>query len=196
MICTIVNCEHVAVARGWCTTHYARFRRRGDPLEGTPAHRPVFAMPAEELKSLYDAADSISDVARQIGVPIATVRYHLVKAGIPIRDRGWHSPKSTPPRTMEESPNWRGGRHGNGKGYIMIYAPNHPTHNGKGYVAEHRLVMEQTLGRLLLHSEIVHHLNGIRDDNRPENLELWQCKDPPGVRPHQNQHCPTCTCFH
>lgn len=53
--------------------------------------------------------------------------------------------------------------------------------NGKGF-AEHRWVMEQVIGRPLVPGENVHHLNGVRDDNRPENLELWNINQPAGQR--------------
>lgn len=42
--------------------------------------------------------------------------------------------------------------------------------------------MEQAIGRNLLETETVHHKNGQRDDNRLENLELWNCSQPPGQR--------------
>lgn len=71
----------------------------------------------------------------------------------------------------EKSSNWKGGRF-KSNGYIFIKNHEHPHKNCNGYVSEHRLVMEKHLGRYLYSWEVVHHINGIKHDNRLENLEL------------------------
>ena len=67
-------------------------------------------------------------------------------------------------------------------GYILVSRPEHPNAYDDGYVFEHRLIMEDYIGRYLLSNENVHHINGVRNDNRLENLELWVKPQPSGVR--------------
>lgn len=73
---------------------------------------------------------------------------------------------------------WRGGRTRKGgiNGYIRIYSPDHPNAS-RGYVPEHRLVMEKVLGRFLLKTEFVHHIDCDKQNNSTDNLVLvsnWQ----------------------
>lgn len=71
----------------------------------------------------------------------------------------------------EKNPNWKGGRKKDQRGYILFYCPKHPYAKIKGKrVREHRLIIEQQIGRHLRPKEVSHHINGIKDDNRPENL--------------------------
>lgn len=90
-----------------------------------------------------------------------------------------------------------GGLFKGASGYMYRYLPAGHKFIGmadaKRIVKEHRLVMAQQLGRPLSPIENVHHLNGVRDDNRPENLELWHTTQPKGIR-SEAPHCATCNC--
>jgi hypothetical protein len=71
----------------------------------------------------------------------------------------------------------------NAAGYVLVYVGHdYPGATKTGHIFEHRKVMQDLLGRALLPAENVHHKNGIKDDNRPENLELWTRSQPQGQR--------------
>jgi len=100
-----------------------------------------------------------------------TGRTHFKKGMTP-----WNQGKKRPNMCGESHPNWKGGITKNSAGYIFIHKPNHPFCDNKGYVREHRLVIEKQIGRYLLPKEIPHHLNEIVDDNRIENFILFKNK--------------------
>lgn len=71
----------------------------------------------------------------------------------------------------------------NSAGYVLVFVGRgHPGAAKSGHILEHRLVMQDVLGRPLLTEENVHHKNGVKADNRPENLELWTRSQPQGQR--------------
>jgi hypothetical protein len=92
----------------------------------------------------------------------------------------------------EGHPQWKGGRHLNPSGYIRVkLKPNEPFYpmaSAKGYVSEHRLVVAKFLNRCLKSHEIIHHKNGIRSDNRLENLEIVERSNHNG-----EVRCPRCS---
>lgn len=129
----------------------------------------------QELVDLYEAEGSVAALGRRLGHSPENMRYWLKKFEIPIRRRGFKSPKSVR-RYGDEHHNWKGGTYLHADGYVCEFAPDHPSvsHRRKGnrYVFQHRLVMEALMGRFLRPDEDVHHINGVKHDNRPGNLEL------------------------
>ena len=114
------------------------------------------------LEQDYARLGSQSKVAEEYGCCQQRVTQKMKELGMP----------ASKDQSGSRNGNWRGGRRKSSYGYIMICSPDHPYKNKRGEVFEHRLVMEQHIGRYLKPYEVVHHINGIRDDNRLENLEL------------------------
>jgi hypothetical protein len=76
----------------------------------------------------------------------------------------------------------RGSGHVAKDGYRYVCCYSQPNARANGMLAEHRLIMSNVLGRALHDDETVHLVNGMRTDNRPENLELWSKGQPAGQR--------------
>lgn len=91
--------------------------------------------------------------------------------------KGQHSSPKTEFKKGQKPANFKG-RIIKNTGYIYIFKSEHPYAMKDGYIAEHRLIAEKTLGRFLEPVETPHHLNEIKDDNRPENLFVFEtdCK--------------------
>lgn len=98
----------------------------------------------------------------------------------PMYGRGLNGPTNPMHgKTRDANPAWRGGRKVRKDGYVLVIAPegyHNPISSGKGktgYVLEHRLVMEQHLGRYLEPHEVIHHIDGDPTNNNIENLQLF-----------------------
>lgn len=124
-------------------------------------------------KKINNEKLSISEIAKQCGVAVTTISRWAAK--FKLRKIGHHNVD----RHGSRNPYWNGGRYKDrASGYILVYSPDHPFRTKKGYVLEHRLVVERSIKRHLRSNEIIHHKNKIKDDNRKENLEIIVLGEP------------------
>lgn len=131
----------------------------------------LLSIPVEELRKMTEMGWGQKRIADHIGEKRDKVRYAQHVAGIQPLAR-WSQPG-------ERNHFWKGGRIKDKDGYILIFKPDHPhaSKKGKGragYVREHRLVLEGVLGRYLLPAEVVHHIDGNKENNTPSNLEIFK----------------------
>ncbi|MDD5702705.1 MAG: HNH endonuclease [Dehalococcoidales bacterium] len=121
------------------------------------------------------------EVGRRLNVCFCTVRKYIKEAGVQrtkseqLRLTIAKNPQMRRRVFGKDNPRFKGGRKTAHDGYILIYKPEHPKAN-KGYVREHVLIWEEVHNQLVPKGWEVHHLNGVTDDNRPENLEAMPDK--------------------
>lgn len=115
-------------------------------------------------RELYESGLSMNEVGKRMGFAGEYVRILLKKSGYKARVGGTPGSKNY---------FWKGGRVVDKHGYILVKRNDHPCATRSGYVREHRLVMEQKIGRILDPKEVVHHLDGNPQNNHPDNLHLY-----------------------
>ena len=157
--CAVEECPNDRRGKGYCPTHYTRFRKYGDPLGGPGSGRKV------EYEFCTIEGCGKKHTAQGM------CQMHYKRMALYGNPHTVHEPKRSNKKTV------------NSNGYVLIYEPENPTSTVNGFGLEHRLVMAEHLGRPLERHEQVHHKNGVRHDNRIENLELWDTRQPAGQRP-------------
>lgn len=202
--CTVEGCARALRARGMCSMHWSRWRNTGDA--GEAEARPTGSPPRPPQDCWVDGCQRTAVQRLKSERPLCNLhalRWHRtgdVRGSEPemgprhdgalcsvngcdraARVRGMCS---THRRQVREGrdPQPIAPRRSNGGVNINTNGYGWRTVNGGRYL-EHRVVMEGILGRPLASFENVHHVNGVRHDNRPENLELWTRPQPKGQRP-------------
>lgn len=123
---------------------------------------------AREIGCTYGA---VSNRVRHFNIKVPIRKQKLTREKVKLLKMYWKK-KFPNGRFGKDAARWKGGRLFVNNSYWYIYQPTHPHANKQGYVMEHRLVAEKKIGRYLRADEVVHHINHVKTDNRPENLEV------------------------
>lgn len=120
-----------------------------------------------EIRADYNLGMSMKQLSEKFSAGRNQIRNSLERT-VPGENR-------TPRKGMPgaKNPAWKGGRIIDFDGYVLLLLPDHPDANSQGYIREHRLVMEGLICRRLLRREVVHHKDGNKQNNSPENLLLF-----------------------
>lgn len=205
--CLIPQCDNPAKRRGWCNAHYQRWLKHGDPNRGERLRKKrdedclvEGCMSPTLARQMCTLHYNRSMKGVPIGGPALRMRQSDQDCSIPdcarkARARGFCDPHykrwlfngdplKSRPRKKRVGPRGSGpgGKSKTAQGYVNLYWPEHPNARPDGKVLEHTVIMSESISRPLLADENVHHKNGIRDDNRIENLELWTKCQPAGKR--------------
>lgn len=130
---------------------------------------------------LFAKGNTYEEIGRAIGHSGKQVKRYFIQNHLPILSRK-EAAKITrekhpfKPFVGENHPSWKGGINRTKNGYTRIKAVNNPRADRNGYVLEHILIWEQVHNKTLPEGWIIHHLNGIKSDNRPENLTAMPSK--------------------
>jgi hypothetical protein len=188
--CSIDGCSRVAMSRSWCGAHYRRWHRYGDPL-GLAERKPIAATGVtKECRTCRRELDRGEFPQGWSPCRDCRARAHYASGktcstcSAPVSKNavtGMCRPCWGASRRSQAEPKRLTGRP---DGYVVLTGLyDHPNARTRGHILEHVKVMSDMLGRPLATGENVHHKNGVRDDNRPENLELWVVSQPKGQRP-------------
>ena len=113
----------------------------------------------------------IEDIVLQVGRSKSAIFHFASREGIK-KDKEAEFKHRSIARKGEGTPNFKGYRRKTKSGYYVRYVPWHPMASKDRLVMEHRLVMEGLIGRILEEDEVVHHIDGNKGNNSPENLKL------------------------